>query len=74
MNITFTETSVLTFTVIVSFSCSMSIVSVPILSFPRRMSKTLWTLVAAAGLSAPAGTTGNAMRVRDKAIVRILTT
>src|ERR1700732_3178249 len=74
MNITFTERSVLIFTAVVSFWRSMSIVSVPILSFPRTMSKTQWILVAAAGLLAPAGTTGNARRVRERAIVRIMTT
>src|ERR1700730_6950111 len=74
MNITFTERSVLIFTVVVSFWRSMSSVAVPILSFPRTMLKTLWILVAAAGLSAPAGTTGNARRVRERGIGRIMST
>jgi hypothetical protein len=49
-------------------------VSVPILSFPRTISKTLWILVAAGGLSAPAGATGKRRSVKERAIIRIWTT
>src|ERR1700732_2733511 len=74
MNITFTETSFLILIVVVSFWRSMSIVSSPILLLPRTISKTLWILVAAAGLSAPAGTIGSARRARKRAIVRMMIT